>query len=230
MQEKYFLDRTKKFYLDKTREIRLQETEKWYSLYVHWYCISSWVSKEKINKINNIEKALDEIEEAFEEWEKSSRKEWFDNALEKFHEILERYNNKNDDEVIDFDKEDNNFDDEYDNENDDDEIVEFSEKEIKKFNIVAKLRIMPKGIDVDLKKMEKDIKEILSKSRSSKFHSAEIRPIAFGLSALETVILITEADSELEGIEDKISNSIEISYIGMINIDPELLKTGMLAS
>ncbi|NCN64669.1 MAG: elongation factor 1-beta [Candidatus Altiarchaeum hamiconexum] len=79
-------------------------------------------------------------------------------------------------------------------------------KEIKKFNTVAKLRIMPKGTDVDLKKMESDIREILSKCRSSKFHSSEIKPIAFGLSALETVILITEADSELEGIEDKISD------------------------
>ncbi|OQX21253.1 MAG: hypothetical protein BWK75_03540 [Candidatus Altiarchaeales archaeon A3] len=79
-------------------------------------------------------------------------------------------------------------------------------KEIKKFNIVAKLRIMPKGIDVDLKKMESDVKEILSKCRSSKFHSAEIKPIAFGLCALETAILITEADSELESIVDKISD------------------------
>lgn len=77
-------------------------------------------------------------------------------------------------------------------------------KEIKKFNTVAKLRVMPKGIEVDLKKVENEIKEILSKCETSKFHSAEIRPIAFGLKSLELVILITEEKSELEDIKDKI--------------------------
>ncbi len=77
-------------------------------------------------------------------------------------------------------------------------------KEIKKYNTVAILRIMPKGIDVDLKKIEEGVKEILSKCETSKFHSSEIKPIAFGLKALEVTLLITEEKSELESIEDKI--------------------------
>lgn len=86
-------------------------------------------------------------------------------------------------------------------------------KEIKKFNTVANLRVMPKGIDVDLKDMENNIKEILSEYKYSKFHSAGIKPIAFGLSALEIVILITEAKSELESIEDKISKLDDVESV-----------------
>jgi len=38
-------------------------------------------------------------------------------------------------------------------------------------------------------------------------------------------------DAEIFDINNKIiSNSIEMSSMGMIDIDPELLKTGMLAS
>lgn len=87
------------------------------------------------------------------------------------------------------------------------------EKEIKKFNTVANLRVMPKGIDVDLKKMENDIKKILSTYEYSKFHSAGIKPIAFGLSALDVAILITESESELESIEDKISKLDDVESI-----------------
>jgi len=86
-------------------------------------------------------------------------------------------------------------------------------KEIKKFNTVAILRIMPKGVDVDLKKVEEEIKEILSISETSKFHSAEVKPIAFGLKALEVAILITEAKSELESIEDKISKLPDVENV-----------------
>jgi len=86
-------------------------------------------------------------------------------------------------------------------------------KEIKKFNAVATLQIMPKGVDVDLKKIEVQIKEILSKCETSKFHSVEVRPIAFGLKALEVAILITEAKSELESIEDKISKLPDVENV-----------------
>ncbi|CEG13025.1 putative Elongation factor 1-beta [groundwater metagenome] len=92
-------------------------------------------------------------------------------------------------------------------------------KEIKKFNMVAKLRIMPKGIEVDLKKVENEIKEILSKCETSKFHSAEVQPIAFGLKSLEVAILITEAKSELESIEDKISKLPDVENVTEIDIN-----------
>lgn len=91
-------------------------------------------------------------------------------------------------------------------------------KEIKKFNTVVKLRVMPKGIEVDLKKVENEIKEILSKCETSKFHSAEIQPIAFGLKALDVVILITEEKSELEEIENKISKLPDVESVTEMDI------------
>jgi len=101
-----------------SKTVKLKETENWYSLYVDWQCVSSWVSKNKITE--EVKNSLDEIKIAYEEWKKISNKKWFDNALEKYHEILERFNkinNKNNDEVIDFDDGfDNNVNNDFDNE------------------------------------------------------------------------------------------------------------------
>lgn len=91
-------------------------------------------------------------------------------------------------------------------------------EKIEKFDTVAKLRIMPKGVEVDLKKMEDEIRNILSKCETSKIHSIEVKPIAFGLKALEVVILITEAKSELESIEDKILKLPDVESVSEMDI------------
>lgn len=88
---------------------------------------------------------------------------------------------------------------------------------------VAKLRVMPKDINVDLNEINEKIKEILKKFKNSKFHSSEVKPIAFGLNALEVTLLITEAKSELEAIEKEISeldgiNNVEEIDVHLINI------------
>jgi len=82
-------------YLSKSWKVKLKETENWYSLYVRWKCISSWIPKYKINV--NVKKSLDEIEGAYLKWETESEK--IENAYKKFHEVIERYYN----ELINYD-------------------------------------------------------------------------------------------------------------------------------
>lgn len=95
-------------------------------------------------------------------------------------------------------------------------------KEIRMFDTVAQLRIMPKSPDVNLTEIENNIKKILSECKFSKFHSSKIKPIAFGLNALEVVILITEAKSELEQIENSISKLENVESV--IETDIHLLS------
>jgi len=122
----------------KSWRIKLKETENWFSLYVDWECVSSWVTKEKIK--NEVKNSLDEIEQAYlkanPNWK--TKEKWIKEAHNKFHDILDRYNNNKDEKVkdfddwvIDFDKdEDDNFlekdDKDFDNyeDNDFDELSE----------------------------------------------------------------------------------------------------------
>lgn len=87
-----------------------------------------------------------------------------------------------------------------------------------KFDTVATIRIMPKGIDIDLNNINEKIKEILNKFENSKFYSSEIKPIAFGLKSLDVTLLITEAKSELEAIEKEIHKIEGVESVEEIDI------------
>ncbi|MFN3528154.1 MAG: elongation factor 1-beta [Candidatus Altarchaeaceae archaeon] len=90
------------------------------------------------------------------------------------------------------------------------------------YDTVAKIRVMPKDINVNLEEINEKIKEILNKFENSKFHSSEIKPIAFGLKALEVTLLITEEKSELDKIEEEI---LKIEGVGNIDeIDIHLIS------
>jgi len=87
-----------------------------------------------------------------------------------------------------------------------------------KCDTVVKLKVMPKDINVRLEEIESKIKEILKKFENSEFHSSEIKPIAFGLKALEVTLLITEAKSELEDIEKEILKLEGVESVDEIDI------------
>ena len=86
-------------YLNKSETAWLYETKKWFSLYIRWECITSWVSKEKITE--KVIWSLDELDRTFVEW----GKKWSDKAYEKFYEIIERREEEKE-EDWDFDDED----------------------------------------------------------------------------------------------------------------------------
>ena len=81
-------------YLNKSETAWLYETKKWFSLYIRWECITSWISKEKIT--DKVIWSLDELDRVFVEgWKK-----WSDKAYEKFYELL---NEREETEENDFD-------------------------------------------------------------------------------------------------------------------------------
>lgn len=78
-----------------------------------------------------------------------------------------------------------------------------------------KIKIMPSSPDADLKTIEKSVGEIVE-YMGGKMHSAEIQPIAFGLSALIVTIAWNE-EKELEIIETKIAEIENVSSVEIVD-------------
>ena len=62
-------------------------------------------------------------------------------------------------------------------------------------------RLMPSDVDVDLEAIKERAMDILGKRR---FHSSEVKPIAFGLKALEITAII----EEVEGLGDRLEGEL----------------------
>ena len=80
-------------------------------------------------------------------------------------------------------------------------------------------RILPEDIDVDLDKLEKDIKAALPEGAGLK--AAEKRPVAFGLNALHILVVLDDKKGGTEQVETAISGvpgvqSVEIVEMGLL--------------
>ena len=80
-------------------------------------------------------------------------------------------------------------------------------------------RILPEGLDVDLKKVEEDIKKSLPEFATLRV--AEQRPLAFGLKALHVLVVMDDKKGGAEQVEDAISGvagvqSVEIVEMGLL--------------
>jgi elongation factor 1-beta len=68
--------------------------------------------------------------------------------------------------------------------------------------VIVGLKVMPTGVDVDLDKLEDDIKKEINPEKMLR------QPIAFGLVALLVTKFIPDVEGELENLEKKV-RSIE---------------------
>lgn len=80
-------------------------------------------------------------------------------------------------------------------------------------------RVLPEGLEVDLKKVEEDIKKALPEG--AKLRAAEQRPLAFGLKALHVLIVMDDKKGGADQVETAISGvtgvqSVEIVEMGLL--------------
>ncbi len=80
-------------------------------------------------------------------------------------------------------------------------------------------RVLPEGIEVDLKKMEEDIRKALPEF--AKLRAAEQRPLAFGLKALHVLVVMDDKKGGAEQVESAIAGvpgvqSVEIVEMGLL--------------
>ena len=80
-------------------------------------------------------------------------------------------------------------------------------------------RVLPEGLEVDLTKLEADIKNALPDG--ARLRAAEQRPLAFGLKALHVLIVMDDKKGGADQVEDAISKvpgvqSVEIVEMGLL--------------
>jgi len=84
-------------------------------------------------------------------------------------------------------------------------------------NVAARLRIMPKDVDVNLDEIKEKLTGIVEKH--GKIHSTEINPIAFGLNSLDVAILLNDSEGGMEEIEAEIGNLPGVGEVNVIDVN-----------
>ena len=80
-------------------------------------------------------------------------------------------------------------------------------------------RVLPEGLDVDLKKLKDEIGKALP--QGALLRASEERPVAFGLKALHVLIVLDDKKGGAEQVETAISGvsgvqSVEIVEMGLL--------------
>ena len=85
------------------------------------------------------------------------------------------------------------------------------------WNVVAKLKIMPEGVDTDLEAVKEQLEKIAGSK--AKIHSSQIKPIAFGLNALEVNILFNDKQGGFEEVENKIRKIAGVGEVETLDVN-----------
>jgi elongation factor 1-beta len=66
--------------------------------------------------------------------------------------------------------------------------------------VAAKIRIMPTGMDVDLKKLGEELTKVIP--TGARLHGFSEEPVAFGLKALMVVVKVGDLEGGTEKVEE----------------------------
>jgi len=78
--------------------------------------------------------------------------------------------------------------------------------------VIVTFKVMPTGTDVDLDKLEKDVRTSVNPERINR------EPIAFGLVALNVTVLVEDASGQLESVENKLKAINGVSEVEVTEI------------
>jgi len=85
--------------------------------------------------------------------------------------------------------------------------------------VAAKIKVMPSGTDVDLKKLQEELKKVIPEG--AKLHGFSEEPVAFGLKALMVVVKVGDVEGGTEKVEEAFSKvkgveSVSVEELGRI--------------
>ena len=63
--------------------------------------------------------------------------------------------------------------------------------------VAVSFRIMPEGVEVDLGSIQTRVRETLG----GKLKKLSVKPVAFGLKAVEVIVIMDDASGEMEKVE-----------------------------
>lgn len=85
-------------------------------------------------------------------------------------------------------------------------------------NVVVTMKIMPESPDVDLKKLEEEIKKKIQNFAGAGEMKIEEHPVAFGLNALVFMFVSDEAKGSTDDLEKDIAEIKEVSSVEVTDV------------
>ncbi len=82
-------------------------------------------------------------------------------------------------------------------------------------NVISVIRVMPEGLEVDIKQLELEIKKL------GAIQIAE-KPVAFGLKAIEATFSVPDSTGGTEEIEEKLRAMEGVSSVEVISMGREI--------
>lgn len=82
--------------------------------------------------------------------------------------------------------------------------------------VLATIRVMPEDPEIDLEQMKQDIQASIPEG--AEFHKIEEEPIAFGLVALDVMVIVDDAEGGTEQIEENLAKINGVSNITVTDI------------
>jgi len=82
--------------------------------------------------------------------------------------------------------------------------------------VLATIKVMPESPDVDLEKMKEEIQ--MSIPEGTEFHKIDEEPIAFGLVALNVMVIVDDGEGGTEKVEENLANIEGVSNIEVSDI------------
>ncbi len=83
-------------------------------------------------------------------------------------------------------------------------------------DVVATIKLMPESPDVDLEKIKTDVEN--SMPSGAEFHKIVEEPIAFGLVALNVMVVVGDAEGGTEPVEENLAQIDGVNSVEVIDV------------
>jgi len=80
--------------------------------------------------------------------------------------------------------------------------------------VAARIKVMPSGMDVDLKKLKDDLTKVVP--AGARVHGFSEEPVAFGLKALIVVVKVGDIEGGTEKVEEAFS---KVKGVESVSVD-----------
>jgi len=80
--------------------------------------------------------------------------------------------------------------------------------------VAVTFRIMPEGADVDVKGMESSVRVVLGPA----VRDVAVRPIAFGLKALEATVVMDDAAGQADRVEERLRGIAGVGEVETLGV------------
>jgi elongation factor 1-beta len=82
--------------------------------------------------------------------------------------------------------------------------------------VVATIKLMPDNPDVDIAKIKVNIEKSIPKE--AELHKIEEEPIAFGLIALNVMVVVGDVEGGTEKVEEALSKIVNVGSVEVVDV------------